>query len=104
MPLFATLEHLLVASCFVHLSTLTRHGASCALIPCVSHALDFITLCFAVAGSESGRLKEYIKSDGRKWYYNVETKKCRKVPEEFEKLDAIAAAAAAKGEARGTQA
>ena len=56
-------------------------------------------------GRTAGDWKEYLKSDGRKWYYNVETKKMQwKVPEEFEKLDAIAAAAAAKNEARGTQA
>jgi hypothetical protein len=56
-------------------------------------------------GRKAGDWKEYIKSDGRKWYYNVETKKMQwKVPEEFVKLDEISAAAAAKNEARGTQA
>ena len=56
-------------------------------------------------GRKAGDWKEYIKNDGRKWYYNVETKKMQwTVPEEFVKLNEIAAAAAAKNEARGTQA
>ena len=56
-------------------------------------------------GRKAGVWKEYIKNDGRKWYYNTETKIQQWiVPDEFKKLDEIQAAAAAKNEARGTQA
>ena len=54
-------------------------------------------------GRRAGVWKEYIKNDGKKWYYNTETKIQQWiVPDEFKKLDEIAAAAAAKNEARGT--
>ena len=56
-------------------------------------------------GRAVGVWKEYIKADGRKWYYNTETKKQTWiVPDEIKKMDEISAAAAAKNEARGTQA
>ena len=43
-----------------------------------------------------------VKNDGRKWYYNTDTKKMTWMqPEEFAKLDEIAAAAKAANEARG---
>jgi hypothetical protein len=51
---------------------------------------------------KAGVWKEYVKADGRKWYYNTDTKKQTWVqPEEFKKLDEISAAAAAKNEERG---
>ena len=51
----------------------------------------------------AGVWKEYIKNDGRKWYYNTETKKQTWiVPDEIKKLDEVSAAAKAKNEARGT--
>ena len=44
-----------------------------------------------------------LKNDGRKWYYNTESGKMQwAVPEEFVKLDAVAAKAAAANAARGT--
>ena len=56
-------------------------------------------------GRTAGVWKEYIKKDGKKWYFNTETKiQTWKVPDEIKKLDEISAAAAAKNEARGTQA
>jgi len=54
-------------------------------------------------GRVAGVWKEYIKSDGRKWYYNTETSIMQwKVPDEYKVLDEVAAAAAAANEARGT--
>eukprot|EP00325_Prymnesiales_sp_UTEX-LB-985_P008206 CAMPEP_0174711618 /NCGR_PEP_ID=MMETSP1094-20130205/12882_1 /TAXON_ID=156173 /ORGANISM="Chrysochromulina brevifilum, Strain UTEX LB 985" /LENGTH=155 /DNA_ID=CAMNT_0015910581 /DNA_START=32 /DNA_END=499 /DNA_ORIENTATION=+ len=54
-------------------------------------------------GRVAGVWKEYIKNDGRKWYYNTETGKMQWiVPEEFVKLDEVSAAAAAANSARGT--
>ena len=54
-------------------------------------------------GRKAGVWKEYIKGDGRKWYYNTETKiQTWKVPDEIKKLDEVAAAAAAANEARGS--
>jgi len=54
------------------------------------------------AGRVAGEWKEYIKADGRKWYYNTESGKMQwAVPEEFAKLDEVAAAAAEKNAARG---
>lgn len=39
-------------------------------------------------GRKVGVWKEYIKADGRKWYYNTETKiQTWKVPDEIKKLD-----------------
>ena len=56
-------------------------------------------------GRVIGVWKEYVKNDGRKWYYNTETGKMQwTVPDEFQKYDEVQAAAAAKNEARGTQA
>merc|ERR1712070_875593 len=53
-------------------------------------------------GRKAGVWKEYVKQDGRKWYYNTETKiQTWVVPEEFKKLDEVAAAAAAANDARG---
>merc|ERR1719310_1957103 len=52
-------------------------------------------------GRTAGVWKEYIKADGRVWYYNTETKiQTWVTPDEIKKLDAISAAAAAKNEAR----
>jgi len=49
-----------------------------------------------------GPWKEYIKSNGRKWYYNTETKiQTWNVPDEIKKLDEVSAAAVAANEARG---
>merc|ERR1719199_520283 len=49
-----------------------------------------------VEGRKAGVWKEYVKADGRKWYYNTETKiQTWKVPDEIKKLDEVAAAAAA---------
>ena len=43
-----------------------------------------------------------IKSNGRKWYYNTETKiQTWNVPDETKKLDEVSAAAVAANEARG---
>jgi len=53
-------------------------------------------------GRTAGVWKEYVKQDGRKWYYNQETKiQTWNVPDEFKKLDEVAAAAAAANNARG---
>ena len=53
-------------------------------------------------GRVVGVWKEYIKGDGRKWYYNTETKiQTWMVPDEIKKLDEVKAAAAAN-EKRGT--
>ena len=47
--------------------------------------------------------KEYIKADGRIWYYNTETKIQTWIqPEEIKKLDEVKAAAEAANQARGT--
>ena len=52
-------------------------------------------------GRVVGAWKEYIKSDGRKWYYNTETSvQTWMAPDEFKKLDEVAAAAAAANEER----
>lgn len=54
-------------------------------------------------GRTAGVWKEYVKSDGRKWYYNTENGTQQwTVPEEFVKLDEISAAAAAANAERGT--
>jgi hypothetical protein len=51
----------------------------------------------------AGPWKEYVKNDGRKWYYNTETStQTWKKPEEFVTLDKVAEAAAAANAARGT--
>jgi len=55
-----------------------------------------------VQGRIAGVWKEYVKPDGKKWYYNTETKvQTWNVPEEFVKLDAVKAAAEAANAARG---
>ena len=54
-------------------------------------------------GRVAGVWKEYIKADGRVWYYNTDTgKQTWIVPEEFAKLDEVKAAAAAANAGRGT--
>merc|ERR1711968_321432 len=54
------------------------------------------------AGRVAGKWKEYIKNDGRKWYYNTESGKMQwAVPDEFKVLDEVAAAAAKANAARG---
>ena len=54
-------------------------------------------------GRKAGVWKEYVKQDGRKWYYNTETKiQTWQVPDEFKKLDEVRAAAEAANQARGT--
>ena len=54
-------------------------------------------------GRKAGPWKEYIKPDGKVWYYNTETKiQTWMVPDEIKKLDEVKAAAAAANEKRGT--
>ena len=54
-------------------------------------------------GRKVGVWKEYIKADGRIWYYNTETKIQTWIqPEEIKKLDEVKAAAEAANQARGT--
>merc|ERR1719424_2337205 len=51
-------------------------------------------------GRQEGVWKEYVKADGRKWYYNTETRVMQwTVPEPFCKLDEVAAIAKAANEA-----
>jgi len=53
-------------------------------------------------GRTAGVWKEYVKADGRIWYYNSETKiQTWMQPDEFKKLDEVSAAAAAANDARG---
>ena len=53
-------------------------------------------------GRTVGNWKEYIKSDGRVWYYNTETgEQVWRAPECFAKLDEVSAAAAEQNAARG---
>ena len=53
-------------------------------------------------GRVAGVWKEYLKNDGKKWYYNTDTGKMQwAVPPEFVKLDEVSAAAAAAAEKRG---
>ena len=54
-------------------------------------------------GRKAGVWKEYVKPDGKCWYYNTETKiQTWIVPDEIKKLDEVSAAARAKNEARGS--
>ena len=54
-------------------------------------------------GRKAGVWKEYIKPDGKRWYYNTETKvQTWNVPDEIRKLDEVKAAAEAANQARGT--
>ena len=54
-------------------------------------------------GRKAGVWKEYIKADGRVWFYNTETKIQTWIkPDEFVKLDEVKAAAEAANQARGT--
>lgn len=54
-------------------------------------------------GRTAGVWKEYIKADGRVWYYNTDSGKQTWIqPEEFAKLDAVKEAAAAANAGRGT--
>jgi len=53
------------------------------------------------AGRVAGPWKEYVKNDGRKWYYNTETSKMTWTkPQEFITLDKVTEAAAAANAAR----
>lgn len=52
-------------------------------------------------GRTAGNWKEYIKNDGRIWYYNTETgEQLWRAPPEFVKLDEVSAAATAQNDAR----
>ena len=55
------------------------------------------------AARVAGEWKEYVKADGRVWYYNTNDGKQTWIkPDVFVKLDEVQAAAAAANSARGT--
>mmetsp|Transcript_23731 Transcript_23731/g.60688 ORF Transcript_23731/g.60688 Transcript_23731/m.60688 type:complete len:159 (-) Transcript_23731:212-688(-) len=80
-------------------------AATRAALSSMSSLSDLSEMKLEQDGTEGrvvGVWKEYIKSDGRKWYYNTETRKMTwMVPDEIKKLDEVSAAAAKKNEERG---